>query len=541
MSKFIKYILFVATFPLVAQQDSTRLQINQVEVIKYFEANLEDARKIVVKSVIPRQKEFKPIYQYDISIVPVELKYPDPEVKPLAMNPDGPFLVNKGFIRAGYGLLKNPEILAGYHFAKKDRYDVGIQINYESLNNTNKNPYQRYRNTCIDLYGNLLVKENMKVYGKVETDYRNRYFYHTDLGIDTLYNEVQSERSLNGYSITAGIANPEPTKYKFNYDLSLALRNMSITKQAARDNGISLNGKIEKHFNKGTVLAINGRYDYTAFNGSREISLSTASLLPLVKTKIKNVIIHGGVSMIYSSDGNSAIFPEVMVSYGLAGQKLQVFAGVHQDVYSNTFTNVSQRNPYLNTKIDSLQNSVFQEFYGGIKGKFSFLTYQVKGGYKNVNNQMYLLNNRTDLRVFDMIYDDLGIVFVSGNLDFTFAENIHLGGWLTQNIFNTDLQPKAWHVQNLEANAYATADFFNQKLKLKAELFFGNGVDFINKDSIITKSNVLFDLNIGAEYSLFNKLSIFARGINLLNNRFERWYGYPSVGINAMAGLKVVF
>lgn len=541
MFKFIKYILLVITLPLVAQKDSTKLQINQVEVIKSFEANLEDARKIVVKPVITPQKEFKPTYQYDISIVPIELKYPDPEVKPLAMNPDGPFWVNKGFIHAGYGLLKNPEILAGYHFAQKDRYDAGIQINYESLDNTNKNPYQRYRNTGIDLYGNLLVKENMKIYGKLETDFRKRYFYHTDLGIDTLFNEVQSERTINGYNITAGIANPEPTKYKFNYDLSLALRNMSITNQDARDNGITVNGKIEKHFNKGTVLSIDGRYDYAAFNGSKEISLSTASLLPLIKTKIKNVIIHGGVSMIYSSDNNSALFPEVMISYGLAGQKLHVFAGVHQDVFTNTFTNVSQRNPYLNTNMDSLQNSVFQEFYGGVKGKFLFLTYQVKGGFKNVSNQMYLLNNQTDLRVFDMVYDDLGIVFVSGNLDFAFSEHVHFGGWLTQNVFNTELQPKAWHIQNLEANAYATADFFNQKLKLKAELFFGNGVDFINKENIITKSNVLFDLNIGAEYNLFNKVSIFARGINLLNNRFERWYGYPSVGINGMIGIKVVF
>ena len=137
MYKYIKYILFIISQPLVAQQDSTKLQINQVEVIKSFEANLEDARKVVVKSVIPVPKEYKPTYQYDISIVPVELKYPDPQVKPLAMNADGPFVVKNGFIHAGYGLLKNPEILAGYHFAKKDRYDAGIQINYESLNNTN--------------------------------------------------------------------------------------------------------------------------------------------------------------------------------------------------------------------------------------------------------------------------------------------------------------------------------------------------------------------------------------------------------------------
>lgn len=541
MNQYIKYLLVLITLPAIGQKDSTKLQINQVEVVKAFEANLEDARKIVIKSVLPPQKEFKPTYQYDITIVPVDLKYPDPEVKPLAMEADGPFLVNKGYIHAGIGFLSNPEVTAGYHLAQKDRYDAGIQINYESLNNSNKNPYQRYRNAGVDVFGNWLVKENMKVYGKVQTDFRKRYFYHTDLGIDTLYSDVQSERTLNSYVLMAGIANPEPTRFRINYDVNLMMRNMSISNLDANDNGFGLNANVEKLMNKGTVLALDAKYDYSAFKGTKEVSISTASLVPHIKTKIKNVILHAGLNVLYSSDGNSALFPEVMVSYGLVGQKLQVFAGVHQYHYTNNFTNVSQRNPYLNTAIDSLQNSVFQEFYGGLKGKFSFLTYQVKGGFKNVRNQMLLLNNRVDQRMFDMIYDDIGIVFVSGNIDFAFTEHIHFGGWLTQNIFDPKIQVKAWHVQNLEANAYATADFFSQKLKLRAELFFGNGVDFINKDDVISKSNVLLDFNIGAEFRLFNKVSIFARGINLLNNKFERYYGYPSVGINGMAGVKVVF
>ncbi len=110
----------------MAQTDSTKIQLNQVEVIKTFEAILEDAKKIQIKSVLPVQKEFKPQYKYDISIVPIELKYPDPQIKPLAMNADATFKVNKGFIYAGYGLRKNPEVMAGYHTSKKDTYEAGF-------------------------------------------------------------------------------------------------------------------------------------------------------------------------------------------------------------------------------------------------------------------------------------------------------------------------------------------------------------------------------------------------------------------------------
>ena len=57
----------------------------------------------------------------------------------------------------------------------------------------------------------------------------------------------------------------------------------------------------------------------------------------------------------------------------------------------------------------------------------------------------------------------------------------------------------------------------------------------------VYKRQALLDLNVGAKYYLTEKVGFFIRGINLLDNKFERWYGYPAVGINGMAGLKVVF
>jgi len=541
MKAIIISIIILIHIQVAAQVDSTKIQLNQVEVIKTFEANLEDAKKVQIKSVLPVQKEFNPQYTYDISIVPIELKYPDPQIKPLAMTPDGPFKVNKGFIYAGYGLRKNPEVMAGYHLTKKDSYEAGILLNFESLDNSSKNPYQKYRNAGIDLYGSYMIKENMKLYGAVNGGSKKRYFYHTDLNIDSLYSEENSVRTLNNYNLSAGVTNAEPTRFNINYDLNLELRNLMISNDDTRENGITVSAKVEKLFKKSTILALNGTYEYTAFNGKNEASLSSATFKPLLKTRIKNLIIHAGANLLYSSDGQSSVFPEILLSYGVAGPNLQVFAGVQQDYYSNTFQNVTERNPYLSTNPDSLFNSVSQEFYGGIKGQFSFLTYQVKAGYKDVRQQMFLLNNSTDLRYFDMLYDDIGIVFVTGNLDFAIKENITFGGWLTQNIFNLEKLSHAWHMPNLEANAYANVTLLDDKLTARCDLYFGNNVSFINKENVITQSNVLFDLNLTAAYNITEKIGIFVKGINLLDNKFERWYGYPSVGINGMAGIKIVF
>ncbi len=536
-------ILLLVSLSLSAQKDTTKtnLKINQVEVIKYFEANLEETQKIGIKSVLTVQKPFNPKYKYDITIVPAVLQYPEPQIKPLAMNPDGPFKVNKGFLQAGYGFRKNPELMAGYHFTKKDSYDAGFHLQYESLDNNHKNPFQQYRNSTADFYGSVMIKENLKLYGDVSTSWKRRYFYHTDLQIDSLYTEDQSSRDLNRYGIKAGITNAEPTKFNFNYDFQLGLDNLNLDNTNARENGVLAKINVEKLFNKNSTLSIDAKYDYTALNSKKALSISAATLKPVLKTKIKNLIIQLGANMLYSSDNRSSVFPEVYLSYGVAGPALQVFLGVNQDYYINNFRNVTSRNPYLSNELDSLVNTVSRKYYGGVKVQYSFITYQITAGIKDADRMMFLLNQKKDIRYFDMVYGDVNIAFVSGNIDFAINESISVGGWLTQNVFKLKGISNAWHTPNIEGNAYGRARLLNEKLELTADLYFGSKVTFLNMENQIEKSNALFDLNLEAKYSINQKFSVFVKGINLLDNTFERWYGYPSVGINGMIGTRIIF
>ena len=101
--------------------------------------------------------------------------------------------------------------------------------------------------------------------------------------------------------------------------------------------------------------------------------------------------------------------------------------------------------------------------------------------------------------------------------------------------------PYAWHTPNLEANAYAKWSLLDHKLKLQADVYFGDGVRYIDKDYNLKKSNILFDANFQAEYKILDALSVYIHGMNLFNNRYERWYGYQAVGFNAQFGAKFIF
>ena len=140
-----------------------------------------------------------------------------------------------------------------------------------------------------------------------------------------------------------------------------------------------------------------------------------------------------------------------------------------------------------------------------------------------------------------MVYGDAKIAFVAGNVDFALTDVISLGGSITQNVFKLKDITNAWHTPNIEGSAYGLARLLNGKLELNANLYFGNKVLFLNKENLAENSNALFDMNIGAQYSVSKKFSLFIKGINLLDNKFERWYGYQSVGINGLAGIRIIF
>lgn len=538
IQKTISVIFFISwTLVSVQAQQDSLLKLKQVEVVKTFEAQLEEAQKIHWSPIMPAQKDFNPAYTYDITIVPVELQYPEPSIRPLAMDGDAPFIVRNGFVHAGYGWRKNPYILGGYSLQRKDKFDIGIVAGYESLDNSERLNHQKYSEFHMNLNGSYLLKENLKIYGSALIDSRYRQFYNTAV----IWDSISPQRQLHSYSVQVGLSNPEMTAQKLNYDVNLTLRNMSITEDKARDNGMTVRAFGEKLIGRSIVLRLDGLWDYHTFMGEKESDLSVVTLTPTIKSSIGPVIVTAGIDLLYGSDGSSSIFPKATLSYGLWDQKLQIFAHVDQNHYVNNFAQVSKRNNWLNTSQDSIVNTVFQEYSGGVKGGFSFLTYQMKAGYKNIRQQMFMLNNRENLSVFDMVYDDMGAAFISGNTEFLISSSISIGGWLTYNLYRPETFEEAWHLPALEGHVFSRAGLLNDKLWLTADVYTGSRVPFLNSQGETKLSNLLFDLNVGAEYHITDTFRVFVQAINILDNRFERFYGNPSVGINGMAGVKWVF
>jgi outer membrane receptor protein involved in Fe transport len=88
---------------------------------------------------------------------------------------------------------------------------------------------------------------------------------------------------------------------------------------------------------------------------------------------------------------------------------------------------------------------------------------------------------------------------------------------------------------------------FAKKLKVWTELYY-YGKRYARKLYVFPYSYYkdeelpsFFDINLGADYAVSDKFSVFLSATNLLNNNYDRFYSYPVQGINVMAGVSLKF
>jgi outer membrane receptor protein involved in Fe transport len=64
---------------------------------------------------------------------------------------------------------------------------------------------------------------------------------------------------------------------------------------------------------------------------------------------------------------------------------------------------------------------------------------------------------------------------------------------------------------------------------------------FAASSPVVFQIDPAIQLNLGATYQLQNKLRLFGRVDNLLNQRNEQWLGYASQGIRLLVGISFLF
>ncbi|MEM1124322.1 MAG: TonB-dependent receptor [Bacteroidota bacterium] len=553
-TKIILFFLcaFVLQQTAKAQED---LPSEEVEVIKDFDARLIETEKIEITPTLPKATNTDKTQVYTIPSRSLQVEYLPPKIRPLAMKRDKLPTQYDGFLKAGYGVPASPYVEASYH-TFQENLKLGGRFKHHSANFQNVEN-QRFATNEAEVKGAYYRDEGFAFGGNLgyTSDQVHYFGYNQNIDTDSLsVNREQVKQTFNTFKLGGTFFNGERTQGDINYNAGFNFYN---TKDnfATSEVGFDAQFGVTKWIADRHALNVGLKTDITTFkNGDRgnadslKQKLNNFYLTPNFTYHADAFKIKVGANLV-AVDGAFNFFPDIEASANIVGNKFTVFAGAEGSLKKNTMRSITYYNPFVKT-FGSLEirNTDYNHFYGGIRGAFGNFNYKGQVGYKNVKNLALFLTDWEDFITTDfgqvslnrteVLYDDGNVFNIQGSLTAPLFSGFELGGTVSVNAYDMDVQEKAWHLPATEFNVNAKYKMLEDRLLLNGELFVANGVPYLTADGMTDNLNALLDVSAGAEYILTDNFSAFVNINNLLDNNRERWASYETYGLNVLFGIQ---
>jgi hypothetical protein len=474
-----------------------------------------------------------------VSVPPrlLTLKYDAPTIRPIALKKTPPKPDYKFWAKAGYGIPNQPYAELSYQSKTVPRGYFGAYGKYHSADNSAL-VNQRFNQLLAQLSGTYFIDSVAAVQarGGYAQDVVNFYGYKHD---STSFTKEQTAQYFSKIFVNADIFNTIKNDADFHYKGGLNFYNLQANYKAA-ETGVVAQVAISKYFAEKHPFNFIINNDFTAYNqaDTAKFNNNLLSMLPsftfhqdAFKAKI-------GANIQLPSGARFQVSPDVELAYAI-NEAAVVFGGWQGAVRKNTFATLSTTNPYIVSKPD-FKNTKTEDRFIGVKGKVDAITYELKA-YNQVNDNLALfLNSAADNRRFAPVYDTVSVWGGHLGLGFKPTNDLELSFGGDYRAFKALRQAKAWHLPDFEGNLGAKYHFSKE---FEAHLlgFTAIGANAQDKNLKTIVLPAMFDVNVGASYSISDNFGVFLDLNNVLNQKYQRWNNYQSYGFNLIGGVTMKF
>ena len=538
---FTAFAVFACTTLAFAQKDKVT---GTVDVYKDFDAHLLESNKInVMPSLPPLDTNIKK-QDYIVPLHPLPLTYPTPKLRPIAMKAGKKEETYNGYVKAGMGTPKQFWGEAGYYFRSEDKFDGKAWFRHHSLNNTENVENQRFFNNDFLLNGNIYPNENIGIEANIGYSYDRVHFY--GYNIDTLsFSDERTRQDVKILDLGGRVYNSERNDADFSFYVAPKFYLLNDY-YSNKENGFEFNLGGTKWFDKHS-LHLNIRADQTTFEDTAKQKLNNLYLQPSFTFHADILQIKVGGNFASNRD-EFTIFPDAELTLRLIGNGVQIFGGAAGDLRKNTYRSMITYCPFINVRGENgaqLLNTEYRNYYAGAKGDLGFLEYTGMFTYATANDlalyQTFFMP--AGLTTFQVVYDNATITNVQGIARLKlFKDLLAFSATVSQNLtFELDNQRKPWGLPKTEMNFYGTLALMENKLELRGGVYVAEGIWFQDIEGVARQGDALYDLSVGGNFRFTDNIGAFLDVNNLAHNKRERWYNYPTVGLNFIVGLTARF
>lgn len=537
-----KSILTAAFFSaaLVTAFAQKNLPNESVDVTKDFDAHLLESNKINVTPTLPPLDTTTKRQNYNIPPKPLTVTYDAPKLRPIGVKAGKKEDIYKGYVKLGGGVPTSLYGEGGYAFKSNEQFDGKLWLRHHRIDAGRAVENQAMANTDVLVSGNYFLPQKLGIEGKVGYSADRYHFYGYDR--DTLSFDKEAVRQdFKILDLGGRLFNSERTDADLNFSISpkfYLLNDYYSNKETGFDFGITAS----KWFANKHPLRLTIRTDLTRYEDTATQKLNNIYLQPsfTFHTDILKLKVGGNFA---SNRDVFSIFPDAELTLRIFGDGIQVFAGAGGDLRKNTYRSMSEYNPFIQSRLSELRNTKYSNYFGGVKGNLGWLDYNAQVSYAKASD-LALYQTAIDERGitrFRTVYDTANIFGLQGTVKFSPIKNLVINGTLSQNVFSMRNELHAWGLPGLEGNFNGVYTLLDGKASVKAGLYIADRINLRNETDVADKGGALLDLNLGGTYRFNKNIGAFLDVNNLLNNRRERWFRYPMVGTNFLAGITARF
>jgi hypothetical protein len=530
----------VSLFTLKAQKNSGF--DDGTTVSTGFKPRLLSANKLLIDPTVPKAGK----YPFDISYMPQEFKWNTRKIARIMppvkhFEPGLDTVYNPNYARMGGGNYSHKlmELFVGSRAADKWAYNASFQHLSADAANTN----QDFSTNRAYLGGSRFYKRSSMDVRLNYTRDMNRFFakdtfYEKDaalvkkigqnVGFNILYDK---KRDGSRPGIGAGFMfnnfynnlNQSETEFSGKLGWDASIKNVGTT------------GWVEF-----TSLQFRQNF-YT-----RQQYFIDATPRLSMKIKETGLDFTGGLNMTWVfTDSSSPLFylnPVILAEKKLEGLKMKMYGGLDGGLRKNSIRRYFEMVPFT---FDSIQitNSYDQlRAYAGLKGSITNNSQFMLEFGNNITSKMPLVvTNNDSINSLQIVYDNINNLYFAADMRFSIGEKLRVGANCKFNNYTTNDQLQAWHLPTF-TYALSAQYYFNKNITAQTGMDgMSSRYNTIQYTGQQLKMKGFTDIHLRVDYKVKNLVRIWIQGSNLLNQKYQQWYGYNNFGLTVMGGISAAF
>jgi hypothetical protein len=448
-------------------------------------------------------------------------------------------------LKIGIGNYLNQYIQLEGSFVDLKEQQHHLQILNESI--AGDHPLQKWNTIGINYNNALLLNKNKDVHTQLYFNQSNRYRYGlvpdaTNLPIKNF------EQRFTIIGANFSMVNKQVSNKPFNYTSTLKF-NHSQLKDQANNLMVDLINPIVYQLNDRIKLHADLNISFNQYNPINRPSSQNSIIQfdPSFELKKSTIRFNFGIRPTFAN-GEFALYPKFEFSKQLKDTNIHLNAGWLTNITNNQLIQLMGQNHWISAP-NALPISTIEKKYFTVNvtvnKRFNYGFNMAFNDYRELplfNQPRSLYNPVQEGLKFDVLFEKRAIAIeLHGDLRYQLSDQLL---WKNQfkyiqfNLIRENTQ--AWGIVPFEFNSQLNW-VFNKNLMLDASGQFWTG----SKTSAVLGNayqlNNTFVLNAGMQYSISDKWTFWSKGENLLNQQYQRWANYPSIGVQFLAGIQYKF